>query len=272
MHMNTASACRTAFDHYLARLVAALEARPDVLGLVLAGSTADRDRVDEWSDHDFLVVADGEGTAERMRRELDWLPDASRIALRPREGRHGLKVVYDDGQVLEFAVFAPGELGLAIANAYEVAIDRGGIAETMQDIARKPRPGHEATVRDRAELFLALLLIGVGRHRRGEVLTAGQFIRSHALAHLIALHRAVVGEQPDQTARLDDLDGYRRLELVHPAFAEASARAIEHDPETAARALLAIAETGAIGADPRWPREGARAVRNRLSWDVTIAY
>lgn len=270
--MTTASAYRATFDTYLARLVAGLDARSDVTGLVLAGSTADRDRVDEWSDHDFLVVADSEANAERLRRELDWLPDAERIVLRPREGVHGLKVVYDDGHVLEFAVFAPGELSLAIANAYEVAIDRGGIAETMMDAARKPRPGHEATVRDRAELFLALLLIGVGRHRRGEVLTAGQFVRSHALAHLIALHRAVSAERPEQTARLDDLDGYRRLELVHPQFAAAVAAAIETDPESAARALLVLAETGPVGADARWPREGASTVRTRLGWNAASAH
>ena len=270
--MTSASACRAAFDDFLERLVSGLDARPDVVGLVLAGSTADRARVDEWSDHDFLVVADSADTAERMRRELDWLPDAERIVLRPREGGHGLKVVYDDGHVLEFAVFAPGELSLALANAYEVAIDRDGIAETMQDAALRPRPGHDTSVRDHAELFLSLVLIGVGRYRRGEVLTAGQFIRSHALAHLIAVHRAVIGERAEQTARLDDLDGYRRLEFVHPEFAAAIARAIESDPETAARALLGIAEQGAIGGDSRWPVDGARAVRDRLGWNATIAH
>ncbi|MDO9590397.1 MAG: hypothetical protein Q7J04_04580 [Microcella sp.] len=270
--MKSASACRSVFDAYLTRLVNNLDARREVTGLVLAGSTADRDRVDEWSDHDFLVIADNEGAAESMRSDLGWLPDCERIVLRPREGAHGLKVVYDDGHVLEFAVFAPGELSLAIANAYEVAIDRGGIAETMRDAARKPRPGHETSVRDHAELFLALLLIGVGRHRRGETLTAGQFVRSHALAHLVALHRAIVGEQPHQTALLDDLDVYRRLELVHPSFAVDAARALEHDPETAARRLLELAEGGLIAADSTWPHDGARAVRERLGWNTIRAH
>lgn len=267
--MTDASACREAFEAELAELIATLDANPEVTGLVLAGSTADRARVDEWSDLDFLVVAASDEAAVRMRDDLTWLPRSDQIVLRPREGGHGLKVVYDDARVLEFAVFGPDELGLAVLNAYEVAIDRGGIAATAQDAARRPRPGAELTARDHAELFLALLLIGTGRHRRGETLTAGQFVRSHALAHLIALHRAVVGEQPGERARLDDLDVYRRLETVHPAFAAAAARAIESDPETAARRLLALAEEGPIAQHAAWSAAGAAVVRERLGWNDT---
>ena len=44
------------FDDYLSELVAACEQNPFITGLVLMGSTADRARVDEWSDHDFAVI------------------------------------------------------------------------------------------------------------------------------------------------------------------------------------------------------------------------
>ncbi len=270
MRMTNASACRKAFEAALTTLVRTLDANPEVIGLVLAGSTADRGRADEWSDLDFLVVAESDDTAARMRRDLSWLPNPERIVLRPREGGHGLKVVYDDAFVLEFAVFGPDELSLAILNSYEVAIDRGGITAIAEDAARRPRPGAEITDRDHAELFLALLLIGTGRHRRGETLTAGQFVRSHALAHLIALHRAVVGEQPSERARLDDLDVYRRLETVHPEFAAAAARAIEADPETAARRLLDLAEQGPIAQHAAWSTAGAAVIRERLGWNDTL--
>ncbi len=269
-------AVRARFENYLARLTTSLAARDEIIGVVLCGSTADRDRVDEWSDHDFLVVTASLEIAERMRDDLDWLPDAERIVLAPHEGQHGLKVVYDDGRVLEFAVFGPDELGLAIANAYEVALDRADLAATMRDAAARPRPGSDASLRDRAELFLSLLLIGVGRHRRGETLTAGQFVRSHALAHLLALHRA---EHPSAAPtvhgidpRLDDLDPYRRVERVHPVFAAAVAEAIEADPDTAARRLLELAHAEGLAQASYWPRKGEAAVRARLGWSPAPAH
>ena len=46
---------RASYDAFAADLTAALEARPEVLGLVAVGSFASGP--DEWSDHDFLVLS-----------------------------------------------------------------------------------------------------------------------------------------------------------------------------------------------------------------------
>ena len=91
------------FDRFTERLVSSVSTRDEVLGLVLLGSGAQRERLDEWSDHDFYLVVRDE-VAEQMRRDLSWLPDPERIVLAPRETAHGLKVVYDDAHVLELAV------------------------------------------------------------------------------------------------------------------------------------------------------------------------
>lgn len=255
---------RRAFSAYLDRLIAALESRPEVVGLVLAGSTADRSRVDEWSDHDFLVVCSSLAAAEAMRADVSWLPDHADLVIAVRDTAHGLKGVYRDGHVLEFAVFGPDELALAHANAFEVPLDRGGIYATMRDVAARPKPGSETTPLQHAQLFLTLVLIGVGRARRGETLTAGQFVRTHALAHLLALHRKIVPGADD--ARLDDLDAFRRVEQVHPEFAAIIERALERDPETAARGLMYVAEASAIGRWSGWPTEAAAVVARRLGW------
>ena len=51
-----------------------LRARPEVLGLIFLGSTAEKGRTpDDASDHDFFVVAEGR-EAERLRTELSWVP------------------------------------------------------------------------------------------------------------------------------------------------------------------------------------------------------
>jgi hypothetical protein len=79
---------------------------------------ADRDYApDEWSDHDFFVITPP-GGQEALREDLSWLPRADRVALSFRETGHGLVVLYDDGHLLEFAVFELDELALA---AIEVA-------------------------------------------------------------------------------------------------------------------------------------------------------
>ena len=76
------------FSAFLAELVAIAERDPDVIGLVGFGSTADRRRVDEWSDHDFAWLVTP-GTADRYRHDLGWLPEAGRIAMSVVEGHGG---------------------------------------------------------------------------------------------------------------------------------------------------------------------------------------
>lgn len=240
----------SAYMTFIEQLTANLEARDDVLGLVLVGSTAARERQDEWSDHDFFVIT-VDASAEPTRQNLVWLPDHASIALAVRETAHGLKVVYESGHVLEFAVFTLGELAQAGANAYEVPFDRGGIAPIMESLAKRPRAARDDDAN--LALFIALLLIGVGRARRGELLVAGQSIRSYAVERLLTVlaHRS-----PDP--RLDDLDPFRRVEVVFPDLG--LDLALAQAPEDAARSLLRIAERE-LG-----PITGADVLRRRLGW------
>ena len=60
---------RTRFLSYLDELAAVARARADVVGLVAFGSTADRGRVDEWSDHDFAWLTE-RGAESRYRHDL----------------------------------------------------------------------------------------------------------------------------------------------------------------------------------------------------------
>ena len=251
------------FERYTEELVRSVAAHAEVLGLVLVGSTADVSRVDEWSDHDFFLVT-VDGAQERFRQDLGWLPGADRLALRVRETEHGLKAVYDDGRVVEFAVFSVAELSLAEANSYRVAVDCADVAQAMATIAGRPKPSHVVDVDREAALFLSLLLIGVGRARRGEVLAAGQHIRSHALAHLLMLWRALLPEPGVE--RLDDLDVFRRFELVYPEVGARIGGILAADPETSARGLLTLAEEGLAGRWPQWPGAAADVLRRRLGW------
>lgn len=241
----------SAYMTFIEHLHASLESHDEVLGLVLLGSAAARERQDEWSDHDFFLIT-VDAAAEHYRTDLSWLPDSPSIALAPRETEHGLKVVYDSGHVLEFAVFTLDQLALAGANAYEVRLDRGGVTTAMESLAARPREARD-DARDLA-LFISLLLIGVGRVRRGELLVGGNLIRTYAVERLL---RVLAFRNPDP--RLDDLDPFRRVELVFPSLG--LAEALQQDPESAARSILHIAEAqlGTV--------KGAEVLRRRLGWD-----
>src|SRR5262249_12799853 len=128
---------RTAFDEFTQALRRRLESDPRVLGLVALGSmSGELPEPDEWSDHDFFVVT-RQGEQERMRNELSWLPRAQEIVLAFRETAHGVKALYRDAHLLEFAVFDPDELGLARVNRYRVLFDRADIESRMSALRER---------------------------------------------------------------------------------------------------------------------------------------
>lgn len=250
------------FAGFIARLHDNLVARADVIGLVLAGSTADRKRVDEWSDHDFAVIT-VDGAEERLRNDLSWLPDYPDVALAVREEHDGFKVVYDDGHVLDFGVTSLPGLASWHANAYEVVLDRGGVSGAFADVAARPKPSQSARPDRELGMFVTALLIGVGRCRRGEVLVASQLVRTVAVGHLLTAWRLVRPALLQE--RLDDLDPFRRFEQVYPTAGHAIATALDRDVEAAARALLELAEEE-LGDLPAFPGRAATVVRRRLGW------
>jgi hypothetical protein len=253
------------FLSFSASLANNLSLRPEVIGLVLVGSTADISRVDEWSDHDFFVFTK-EGEAETLRQDLSWLPDHEQIAMRPRETAHGLKVVYESGQVLEFAVFNDSELEIVSVNDYSVAVDKTNIAERMNTVAERKQTKH-ASLADEFELFLANILIGVGRARRGEVLIAGQHIRSYCIDFVLGLLRN--WHAPTQGAELrgDSLNRFRRFEIQYPEFGRRLERLAEMPVEASAKALVEFVVESGSGHLTKEQLHSVFVVRNRLGWN-----
>jgi hypothetical protein len=254
------------FDRFLEDLLATAVDDPDIVGIVAMGSTAARDRVDEWSDHDIAVVTTA-AACERFRSDLTtWLPDATSIAMSAREHHDGIVVVLDDGNVVELGVTSLDDLAHwgADPNAVDVLYDTGGVAEVIAVVVATPPPtGAPDDARD-IRVALARLLIGAGRARRGEVLSAGHVIRSEAAGLLLAvIARRVPAAAPQSP---DPFDPRRRFELAYPQIGAQIAAALEQDPERCARALLSVAEEHLA---PRWdafPHRGCLALRTRLGW------
>lgn len=244
------------------RLTARLAGDPDVLGLVLLGSTSGLPPgPDAFSDHDFFVVV-RPGRQERWRTDPSWLPDAGEVALAFRETAHGVKALYRSGHLAEFAVFDPEELALARVNRYAVPLDRGGVAERLAEVRRAtvaaaPPAADEAWL---AGQLLTNLVVGAARFARGERLSGHMLVRVGALHHLVPLLRA--GLAPEAAARLDDLDLFRRLERALPAEAAALDAALARPVPEAARGILAVA----VRARPeRFPSAAVAAVEAALA-------
>lgn len=243
-------------DPFLTELIRRLDADPRVVGLVLAGSSAERSRRDRWSDHDFLVITE-DGTPEQLRTDLSWLPDADDIGLWFRDTPHGLKALYRSGLLVEFAIFDRAEFDGCALNHAEVVIDRGGIAEAAAAIRERsltPTPTDRLLA---FQSFLALVYIGTGRARRGERLSANVFLRDFAAAHLI---RAALGaEAPDV------LDPWRRVEGARPELAAAIDAALSRPITEVGPALLDCADRFLPAEWPAYRADEVGLVRGLLS-------
>jgi hypothetical protein len=232
-----------AFEHYTRRLVQWARTRHDVVGVVGLGSTAATTHLpDRYSDHDLFVVT-VDGAARGLRDDVGWLPDAERIALCHADTEHGRGVVYDDGHLVEIAVFDLGELDVVRVNAYRVLYDTGGIAERIAALESSTTAwaaGVDPDGSARFAGFVEQVIVGLGRYARGERLSADERIRGQALTHLLGLIRDFVpSERP---AAVDNLDPHRRFEQAHPELGRRLGEALEGPLRDLAAVLVEIVE------------------------------
>jgi hypothetical protein len=254
-----------AYQRFTDIIVRNLEADSRVLGLVAAGSMAQADHMpDEWSDHDFWIVTES-GAQEIFRTDYTWLPDAEEIVLTFRETAHGLKIVYRHGHLIEYAVFDPEELRVTKINSFRVLLDREQIAERLAEIRQTTIQMFNDNVRDEFFLFgqfLTNLLVGVGRHARGEHLSGHHFVKLKAVEHLLWLLARHL--QPAQPDLLDDIDPFRRVEFAFPEIGDALNQALLCETPQAAQHLLAIAEKALPSFLSNYPQAAVDAVRGAI--------
>ncbi|HEY0141935.1 MAG TPA: hypothetical protein VGF48_13635 [Thermoanaerobaculia bacterium] len=212
------------YHAFTRELVDSLSANGSILGIVALGSMAERNgrTPDRFSDHDFFVITE---EAEPLRSSTEWLPEPQTIVLWFRETAHGCKAIYEDGHLIEYAVFTPDELQLARVNDYRVLLDRERIEERMAGLAALPSPSVDREYL--RGMFLSHILVAATRAQRGELLSA-RFMLTHAMRFLVQL----VGGGPD------NLDPLRRFS--HFNKGEEIERAMQQEITAAARALLMI--------------------------------
>lgn len=232
---------RQDFDNWTKQLTENIKKYDSVRGLVAVGSMAAVDyQPDEWSDHDFYLVVDG-GHQEYFRKNMQWLPRFEEISFFFQETEHGVKVVYMSGHLLEFAVFDPNELFLARVNRYRVLLDRLDIGERMEKVRAQTGESCSGSLPDNRFLagqFLTNLLVGVGRFRRGEKISANFFIKQSALENLLKL---IIKNVPSNNKDLlDNINHRRRFEFVYPEQGEKINELLLLPPGEAAKGFLKI--------------------------------
>lgn len=227
---------------FTAALLKRLDAEPDVLGLVLLGSSSGRPPLaDAFSDHDLFVVTRS-GAQERFRTDLGWLPNAAELVLSFRETAHGVRALDRSGHLVEFAAFDLDELSLARVNRYSVPMDKADVRARMARV-QEATSAQSATPPDPRWLagqFLTELVVGAGRYARGERISGHFRVRVNAIQHLLSLVR--LRASPEARKRLDDLDVSRRIESVLPDLGRDIDQALLRPVPESARALLAIGQ------------------------------
>lgn len=225
------------FDRFTEQLAAGLRADPDVLGLLVIGSTADASYRDMHSDHDFWLVVTPQA-ASRYRATCEWLPRATDVLIAVEHGIPGRSVLYRDRHSVEYVVFTPTEMPNGKLERHRVLIDRGNITDLANDVASRtlatpPRP---------EPLQNLALLVWSGRERlaRGEWLSAHRYLTGFAVDSLLELLRRHGQLGADPTA--DRLNPRRRLERLLPGVATELQRVLALPLSQVGAALLALAE------------------------------
>lgn len=251
----------TDYRHLTNQIRANLENDDRVLAFIALGSMAETSRTpDAWSDHDFFVITLS-GVQEEFRQDLHWLPDNDRIVLKIRETPHGLKVFYDHGHLLEFAVFDETELLLAKVNDYQIIFDRANIATIIPQLIQPPTPKAYDPTRD-FTMTIALLYVGMARYARGEHLSAHSFIKLFALYHLLPLLTHVL--ESDHKHQLDNLDAFRRFEQVFPEVGATINSLLLLPIPQAAQGLLELAAQHVQPTLPDYPEAAVAMIRSYI--------
>ncbi len=259
---------RRDFDTYTHLLAEAAKRVPGVRSLVLLGSASGeaRARRDEWSDHDFYAILEP-GSQDEVRERLDLLPLREHVVMVAAEGTIGFSVLWDDGHLFEFGIGTSVELGAVGVDSAKILLDPSGDgAALVADARRRRAEAVPPAAEDAVGLALVKLLIGFGRARRGEVLSASAFVRGHAVGQICAAVRLRRNGDADAGPEsADPFDPVRRFEHDHPAVASAMAEALTLPVEDAARALVRLVRSEL---EPGWaafPTAAADVVERRIA-------
>lgn len=151
--------------------------KEEVLAFLGLGSMHDQSRLDTYSDVDFFLIVK-DGFVKKFLTHLDWL-QVSTIIFSYQETEDGLKVIYEDGILLEFAVFE-------VAKLKDIPYQRGTVfyhKEGFDVNVLEPTKSYQPKPIDLDYIIpdlLSNLYVGLLRELRGEHVAALLMIQVYA--------------------------------------------------------------------------------------------
>jgi lincosamide nucleotidyltransferase B/F len=213
-----------------------LKASGHALALLGLGSVGtELDRIDAYSDLDFFAIVKP-GHKQRFLTRLDWLEASAPLVYSFQNTADGFKALYADGIFCEYAVFEPYELSnIPFAAGRLVWHDES--FDTALTVPRE-RQRHERSREWLLGEALTNLYVGLGRVRRGEVVSGTRFIQSYAVDRVLELAAQIETAQPGDE---DQFNLERRFEVRFPNVAAHLAAFMQGYDQNRASAVAILA-------------------------------
>lgn len=249
------------YQRFTNMLTQTLEQDERSIALVALGSMAEQERLDRWSDHDFWIIT-SPGSQDGFLTDLSWLPNNQKIALSLRQAERYQTVVYNDGHIAEFAVFAVEELPNAKTNAWRVLFDKEGIAPVIEKVHKATMEHHPINAGFELGNFVLHLWVGLTRYRRGETLSSHKYVTQFALEALLFM--LVNHVPPREGVVMDNLDERRRFETAYPQIGRKISGILSYPIPDMINGLLDIADDHLSNVVAEYPFDAAKQLRIRL--------
>jgi hypothetical protein len=172
------------------------------------------DRLDDYSDLDFFVIAKS-GCKSFFLSNLDWMRQICPIAYAFRNTDDGYKVLYEDQIFCEFAVFEAHDLEHIDYAQGRLIWKEEGFDESYC----YPKKKHDLSVHNLEWIIgeiLSNLYVGLCRYRRGEKLSAFRFIQVYPIDRIMELTDLSEISAPSHK---DEFSRERRFEKRYPKIA-----------------------------------------------------
>ena len=158
--------------------------KEEVLAFIGLGSMHDLTRLDAYSDIDFFILVQSQQDKKIYMEDMSWL-DVHPIIFSYIETRDGLKVVYEDGILLEFAVFTMDELKVIPFQEGTIYYKKPFIEE--HDLKPQLKQSHPFDLNKTISNCLSNLYVGLLREHRGEHVASFLMIQVYATSNLLKI-------------------------------------------------------------------------------------
>lgn len=210
--------------------------------LIGFGSMAEQERIDAYSDLDFLVIPKKEYKTDLIDN-LDWLTSISPVGYYYQFTADGYKLFYEDGIFCDFGILEADEVKQIPHGTGRIIWSEEGFDPDIT--APTYSSSYDVNPQDinyAVGEILSSLYVGLSRYARGEKLSATRHIQNIALDKLLACSQIFTKEE---ACMKDPFQNERRYEQRFPAFAASLTNMIqgyERCPESALEIISFLEE------------------------------